>query len=86
MFVELETAAEAFFFKNSHRVAAGLATARKIKERRCRLSWVAVDLNHQLLVRTALTQVDLSKVDRKRTPWLVVLFHVPWYNSNKVHQ
>ncbi|XP_059441254.1 purple acid phosphatase 18 [Corylus avellana] len=29
---------------------------------------------------------DLSKVDRKKTPWLVVLFHVPWYNSNKAHQ
>ncbi|KAG5064687.1 hypothetical protein AAZX31_02G272800 [Glycine max] len=29
---------------------------------------------------------DLSKVDRKRTPWLLVLFHVPWYNSNKAHQ
>ncbi|KAJ7960755.1 Purple acid phosphatase [Quillaja saponaria] len=29
---------------------------------------------------------DLSKVDRRRTPWLLVLFHVPWYNSNKAHQ
>lgn len=29
---------------------------------------------------------DLSKVDRKKTPWLVVIFHVPWYNSNKAHQ
>ena len=25
-------------------------------------------------------------MDRERTPWLVVLFHVPWYNSNKAHQ
>ena len=25
-------------------------------------------------------------MDRQRTPWLVVLFHVPWYNSNKAHQ
>lgn len=25
-------------------------------------------------------------MDRKRTPWLIVLFHVPWYNSNKAHQ
>lgn len=24
-------------------------------------------------------------VDRKRTPWLIVLFHVPWYNSNNAH-
>ncbi|KAK2377810.1 Purple acid phosphatase 18 [Trifolium repens] len=31
-------------------------------------------------------KADLSKVDRKRTPWLFVLFHVPWYNSNKAHQ
>ncbi|XP_021892932.1 purple acid phosphatase 18 [Carica papaya] len=29
---------------------------------------------------------DLAKVDRERTPWLIVLFHVPWYNSNKAHQ
>ncbi|KAI8010354.1 Purple acid phosphatase 18 [Camellia lanceoleosa] len=29
---------------------------------------------------------DLLKVDRKRTPWLLVLFHVPWYNSNKAHR
>ncbi|XP_022716919.1 purple acid phosphatase 18-like [Durio zibethinus] len=31
-------------------------------------------------------KADLSKVDRKKTPWLVVLFHVPWYNSNNAHQ
>ncbi|KAE8726797.1 Purple acid phosphatase 18 [Hibiscus syriacus] len=30
-------------------------------------------------------KADLSKVDRKKT-WLVVLFHVPWYNSNHAHQ
>ncbi|XP_017430795.2 purple acid phosphatase 18 [Vigna angularis] len=29
---------------------------------------------------------DLSKVDRERTPWLLVSFHIPWYNSNKAHQ
>ncbi|KAE9612334.1 hypothetical protein Lal_00022807 [Lupinus albus] len=29
---------------------------------------------------------DLSKVNRKRTPWLLAVFHVPWYNSNKAHQ
>ncbi|XP_047310902.1 purple acid phosphatase 18-like [Impatiens glandulifera] len=29
---------------------------------------------------------DLSKVDRNRTPWLLALFHVPWYNSNWAHQ
>ncbi|XAR67457.1 Acid phosphatase [Bertholletia excelsa] len=31
-------------------------------------------------------KADLLKVDRKRTPWLLVLFHVPWYNSNMAHQ
>ncbi|XLU52587.1 hypothetical protein S245_047235, partial [Arachis hypogaea] len=40
--------------------AAGLATARKVEERSCRLSSVAVDVNHQLLVLTALTQTTSS--------------------------
>ncbi|KAL3532076.1 hypothetical protein ACH5RR_005597 [Cinchona calisaya] len=31
-------------------------------------------------------QKDLKKVDRSRTPWLVVLVHAPWYNSNTAHQ
>lgn len=31
-------------------------------------------------------KADLLKVDRMRTPWLLVLFHVPWYNSNTAHQ
>ncbi|KAL1549303.1 putative purple acid phosphatase 20 [Salvia divinorum] len=31
-------------------------------------------------------QADLRKVDRKRTPWLVVALHAPWYNCNYVHQ
>ncbi|KAH6775744.1 purple acid phosphatase 18 [Perilla frutescens var. hirtella] len=31
-------------------------------------------------------KADLSKVDRVRTPWLLVLFHIPWYNSNTAHQ
>ena len=25
-------------------------------------------------------------MDRNKTPWLLVLFHVPWYNSNEAHQ
>ncbi|XP_055811612.1 probable purple acid phosphatase 20 [Solanum dulcamara] len=29
---------------------------------------------------------DLNEVDRKKTPWLVVLVHAPWYNSNNAHQ
>ncbi|CAN6371811.1 unnamed protein product [Urochloa humidicola] len=31
-------------------------------------------------------QRDLAAVDRRRTPWLVVLMHVPWYNTNYAHQ
>ncbi|XP_074268874.1 putative purple acid phosphatase 20 [Silene latifolia] len=29
---------------------------------------------------------DLKKIDRKRTPWVVVIPHAPWYNSNEAHQ
>ncbi|XP_044968734.1 purple acid phosphatase 22-like [Hordeum vulgare subsp. vulgare] len=29
---------------------------------------------------------DLAGVDRQRTPWLVVLLHAPWYNTNEAHQ
>eukprot|EP00252_Welwitschia_mirabilis_P009066 TRINITY_DN2135_c0_g1_i1.p1 TRINITY_DN2135_c0_g1~~TRINITY_DN2135_c0_g1_i1.p1 ORF type:complete len:429 (+),score=80.94 TRINITY_DN2135_c0_g1_i1:160-1446(+) len=31
-------------------------------------------------------QADLLKVDRKTTPWLIIVFHAPWYNSNLAHQ
>ncbi|KAL1352081.1 hypothetical protein AAHE18_06G141000 [Arachis hypogaea] len=31
-------------------------------------------------------QGDLKKVDRSKTPWVVVLIHAPWYNSNQAHQ
>ncbi|XP_058093943.1 purple acid phosphatase 18 [Magnolia sinica] len=31
-------------------------------------------------------KADLSKVDRQKTPWLLVLLHAPWYNSNRAHQ
>lgn len=31
-------------------------------------------------------QSDLKKVDRKKTPWIFVLVHAPWYNSNTAHQ
>ncbi|KAM1184372.1 hypothetical protein ACFX2I_013765 [Malus domestica] len=31
-------------------------------------------------------QANLGKVDKGRTPWIVVLIHAPWYNSNKAHQ
>ena len=30
-------------------------------------------------------EADLSAVDRERTPWLLVMMHVPWYNSNTHH-
>ena len=29
---------------------------------------------------------DLNKIDRKKTPWLIVIVHAPWYNSNTAHQ
>ncbi|KAJ9542653.1 hypothetical protein OSB04_029159 [Centaurea solstitialis] len=29
---------------------------------------------------------DLAKIDRSRTPWVLVLLHAPWYNSNTAHQ
>lgn len=29
---------------------------------------------------------DLAGVDRRVTPWLVVLLHAPWYNTNLAHQ
>mmetsp|Transcript_145212 Transcript_145212/g.362208 ORF Transcript_145212/g.362208 Transcript_145212/m.362208 type:complete len:591 (+) Transcript_145212:92-1864(+) len=28
---------------------------------------------------------DLARVDRRRTPWVVVMFHTPWYTSNEYH-
>ena len=28
---------------------------------------------------------DLKKIDRAKTPWVVVVFHAPWYNSNIAH-
>ncbi|MED6122278.1 putative purple acid phosphatase 20 [Stylosanthes scabra] len=31
-------------------------------------------------------QGDLNKVDRGKTPWLIVMIHAPWYNSNEAHQ
>ncbi|CAL0310134.1 unnamed protein product [Lupinus luteus] len=30
-------------------------------------------------------QAELAKVDRTRTPWLIVLVHAPWYNSYNYH-
>ncbi|CAL5017144.1 unnamed protein product [Urochloa decumbens] len=29
---------------------------------------------------------DLAGVDRRATPWVVVLLHAPWYNTNAAHQ
>ena len=29
---------------------------------------------------------DLLAVDRSVTPWVVAMFHSPWYNSNANHQ
>lgn len=39
-----------------------------------------------LVLLLTVDQADLSKVDRERTPWIIVLFHAPWYNTNEAHQ
>ncbi|KAJ8754113.1 hypothetical protein K2173_002011 [Erythroxylum novogranatense] len=31
-------------------------------------------------------EADLGRIDRKMTPWVVVLLHAPWYNTNTAHQ
>ncbi|KAK7345357.1 hypothetical protein VNO77_15960 [Canavalia gladiata] len=31
-------------------------------------------------------QSDLASVDRNITPWVIALFHAPWYNTNDAHQ
>lgn len=31
-------------------------------------------------------EAELASVDRSLTPWLIVQFHAPWYNSNTAHQ
>lgn len=31
-------------------------------------------------------QEDLSRVNRRQTPWLIALIHAPWYNTNTAHQ
>ncbi len=39
----------------------------------------AVSLQYEWLLR------DFAGLDREATPWLVVMLHVPWYSSAKVH-
>ncbi|RZC76245.1 hypothetical protein C5167_000351 [Papaver somniferum] len=31
-------------------------------------------------------QNDLVKINRKKTPWVITIVHVPWYNTNIAHQ
>ncbi|XP_010426889.1 PREDICTED: purple acid phosphatase 22-like [Camelina sativa] len=31
-------------------------------------------------------EANLAKVDRKTTPWVIVLMHAPWYNTNEAHK
>nr|GMD44443.1 probable purple acid phosphatase 20 [Ipomoea batatas] len=31
-------------------------------------------------------KADLGKVERAKTPWVIVIVHAPWYNSNTAHQ
>lgn len=30
-------------------------------------------------------KAELAKVDRTKTPWLIVLLHTPWYNTYDYH-
>lgn len=30
--------------------------------------------------------MDLARVDRTKTPWLIAVIHAPWYSSNTAHQ
>ena len=29
---------------------------------------------------------DLQSIDRQKTPWVIVVMHCPWYNSNTAHR
>ncbi|OMO82165.1 hypothetical protein CCACVL1_12050 [Corchorus capsularis] len=31
-------------------------------------------------------QADLGKINRGKTPWVIVIIHAPWYNTNTAHQ
>ena len=31
-------------------------------------------------------QEDLARVNRSVTPWLIAMWHTPWYSSNTMHQ
>jgi len=51
--------------------------------------FVNLDSEHDYAVGSAQyrwLETNLKAVDRKLTPWLVVGWHRPWYNSNWVHQ
>ncbi|CAK8544056.1 unnamed protein product [Lathyrus sativus] len=41
---------------------------------------------HQSSTQYKWLQGDLQKINRAKTPWIVVLLHAPWYNTNKAHQ
>lgn len=30
-------------------------------------------------------QADIASIDRSKTPWVIVILHAPWYNSNADH-
>lgn len=31
-------------------------------------------------------QLDLAKIDRVKTPWVITMVHAPWYTTNEAHQ
>ena len=40
----------------------------------------------QTSLQHAWLQADLRSIDRSKTPWVIVVMHVPWYNSNSGHR
>ncbi|VYS52713.1 unnamed protein product [Arabidopsis thaliana] len=41
--------------------------------------------HHKYTPQNSWLQDELKKVNRSETPWLIVLVHAPWYNSNNYH-
>ena len=42
-------------------------------------------VNHGDRLQRSWLEQDLSSVDRAATPWLIVMMHAPFYNSNSAH-
>jgi hypothetical protein len=47
------------------------------------LKTVADGNNWETCKQTQWLKEDLAKVDRNKTPWVIVMMHAPFYNTNK---